>query len=285
MSFGVSNTNIANYRRVQGLLGHSDPGPNSAITYEFPSSGMTGFISGEQLSAGTNILLVNADGNTLQFPPYTEMKYLFNNLVQGSTREWNLTLKEPSDSFTIQVPNSSSVDQQNLSGAGFYKIALNAMTGPIGANADFEYDLHYSQYNGSVVMPVPLVQTITASPATIAWNLLNTGSGYPPSIVIKSTVGGPAVLYLGNALSLWNKLFGASRMPAAGTVYYGDIMVINDTGATLNITTTVGGGIMLLTGGFSLLTKQVAQFKVKFTSKTNTSATAQLQSTVLEFTA
>ena len=149
------------------------------------------------------------------------------------------------------------------------------------------FDLHWIAYNNSVVMPVPFVQTVTNASSTLQWQYLNAGTAYPPSLLLNGSLSGPLSLALDNRLNLWNKLFGSSSMPSAGSLYYGDIVITNNTNNTVTLSSTVAnskGVISIIGGPVAVATKASVELKVKFSAKSTSSATAQVIANVLAFT-
>lgn len=76
-------------------------------------------------------------------------------------------------------------------------------------------------------------------------------------------------------------------MPSAGSVYYGDIVITNNTNNTVTLSNTVGnpfGLITIIGGPVGVATKACVELKVKFSAKSVSSATAQVIANVLGFT-
>lgn len=289
MSFSVSNTTIENYRLVQGLVAPAQPGPSAAVTITIASTGYN--LNLAQLGDSKNLNIeAPSDNIDINLPSNVELLNLFDrNPVAGSMVEWNIFNNNSQLKFIL--PDQDINDSVILSGNSMYKLALQIATGPTDpSGAGVHYDLHNIAYNGSIVMPVPLVQTLTPTTTSINWQFLNASTAYPPSILLKGTLSEPAntlTLTLGTGLSLWQKLFGAAKMPAAGAIYFGNIVIINNSSGTLEFTSSATIELLGVPPGSSITVLQysVAELKVKFTAKTATSANAQVGMNVYLYTA
>jgi hypothetical protein len=284
MSFTVSKNFIENYKTVQGLVSPANLQANSACEINLGLS--TSYsVSLCQLSSASNIYITGPNAPiTLTLPSNSELSKLFTNPVKGSLTDWYIfpnTSGPGVNNITITLTNPSGAESVTLAGASMYKLAMQVSDDPIA------FDLHWIAYNNSVVMPVPFVQTVTNASTMLQWQYLNAGTAYPPSLLLSGSLSGPLSLALDNGLNLWNKLFGSSSMPSAGSVYYGDIVIINNTNNTVTLSSTVSnpsGVISIIGGPVAVATKACVQLKVKFSAKTTSSATAQVIANVLAFT-
>lgn len=284
MSFTVSKNFIENYKTVQGLVSPANLQANSACEIDLGVS--TSYtLSLSQLSSANNIYITGPNAPiTLTLPSNTDLSKLFTNPVKGSLTYWYIfpnTSGPGVNNITITLTNPSGAESVTLSGASMYKLAMQVSDNPIA------FDLHWIAYNNSVVMPVPFVQTVTNASTTLQWQYLNAGTAYPPSLLLNGSLSGPLSLALDNGLNLWNKLFGSSSMPSAGSVYYGDIVITNNTNNTVTLSSTIAnskGVITIIGGPVAVSTKACVELKVKFSAKSTSSATAQVIANVLAFT-
>jgi hypothetical protein len=287
MAFSISNTTIDNYKLIQSLVVPSFAGPTAPLVYDAQNA--TGYISADELSASKIIKITNSEGSVIVFPGNEDLVRLYTNPTSGSLVDWTLVVDSNADTFSVVCDD----DSVNLSGSTCYNLLLEMATGP----ADFSgtgvgFNMHYSIFNSSIIMPVPLVQTInTSATGTLSWTYLNAGAGYPPSLMIQGAAGATGALTLDSGLNLWNKLFGSASMPTAGALYYGDIAIINNNSSPFTVDSTLSpspsGNAVTLLGSppIALPSKAVMLLKIKFTAKSATLATAEASSTVISYTA
>jgi len=267
MAFSVTNTTIENYKLVQGLVAPAEKGPNSAYVFTIPTPPGTGYISLGELSGSSGSLRVaNSANSTLVLPPSSELAQLFTNPSPGSAIDFHVTTD---DSNPLEVVGDSNSVTLVGSAGNFYKMALQVGTGPTDpSGTDAQVLVHYSPYNSSILMPVPLYQQITGS-ATLLWHNLNASSASPSSVVVGGALGAPATLTLDSAANLWGVLFGSANMPSVGVVYVNNVAIINNSGNTLTIAAGTG---LAVDGTLAIPNHNVAQLQIKFTSKTNAQA-------------
>lgn len=143
----------------------------------------------------------------------------------------------------------------------------------------------------SRILPIPLVQYITPDTDTINWNNLNNDS-YFPSILLNGYLTAPKTLYLGKGIDLWNKLFGSKQIPYEESIFTGNVIITNNTGQSITFVPTSSNPLYIQTGNFngnpfptiSIKNKELLVLQVKFSSKTDTGAIAQIIPTKLEYT-
>lgn len=259
----------------------------STVIYTFESTNSSNRITLEELRNFQNISIFNSSGSVLIFPSNQELLTLFpNNPLPGETKEWNFITEAESEEPL--APLELKWDERSIficsSPHGNYKISLQVYK---CSESELSFNITYLSYCGSIQVPQAGVQTVNSTTTTILWQYLIAGSAYPPELMIVGNSIQNQTLYLDSGINLWNKLFANISMPACGSIYFGDIIIMNNTTQTVVVesTNSSSGGVITLIGGtLSVPSYGVLQLKIKFTSKTSSSVTAQAYGEVIPFT-